>query len=109
MKEESAKRYALLLAARDSEYVIKMHDGYFNVFVQAFGGEGERWDLFRVVEGDFPKMEELCKYDGFVISGSPHDAYANDFWILRLCFLIQKLHAMQKRVLGICFGHQVSL
>jgi glucosinolate gamma-glutamyl hydrolase len=109
MKEESAKRYALLLAARDSEYVIKMYDGYFNVFVQAFGDEGEHWDLFRVVEGDFPEMEELHKYDGFVISGSPHDAYANDFWILKLCFLIQKLHAMQKRVLGICFGHQVSL
>ncbi|KAJ3704776.1 hypothetical protein LUZ61_008481 [Rhynchospora tenuis] len=107
MKGESAKRYALLLAARDSEYVIKMYNGYFNVFVQAFGDDGENWDLFRVVEGEFPKLEDLHKYDGFVISGSPYDAYANDHWILRLCFLIQKLDAMQKRVLGICFGHQV--
>ncbi|KAF3339169.1 putative glutamine amidotransferase YLR126C [Carex littledalei] len=107
MKGENVKRYALLLAAKDSDYVIKMYNGYFNVFVQAFGDEDENWDLFRVVEGEFPKIEELNKYDGFVISGSPHDAYANDLWILRLCFLIQKLHAMQKRVLGICFGHQV--
>lgn len=108
MKEGGERRYALLLAAKDSEYVTKMYDGYYNVFVQAFGDEGERWDLFRVVEGEFPSAEDLEAYDGFVISGSPHDAYGDDGWILRLCFLVQTLDAMQKRVLGICFGHQVS-
>ncbi|CAL9753722.1 unnamed protein product [Musa acuminata subsp. burmannicoides] len=107
MKIEQEKRYALLLAARDSDYVTKMYNGYFNVFVQAFGEEGESWDLFRVVEGEFPDMEDLDKYDGFVVSGSPYDAYGNDLWILRLCFLLQTLHAMHKKVLGICFGHQV--
>ncbi|KAJ8504369.1 hypothetical protein OPV22_005255 [Ensete ventricosum] len=107
MKIEQEKRYALLLAARDSDYVEKMYNGYFNVFVQAFGEEGENWELFRVVEGEFPDMENLDEYDGFVISGSPHDAYGNDLWILRLCFLLQTLHAMHKKVLGICFGHQV--
>lgn len=104
---EKEKRYALLLAAHDSEYVKKAYGGYFNVFVAAFGEEGERWDLYRVVEGEFPNMDDLDNYDGFVISGSPFDAYANDFWILRLCLLLQTLYAMQKKVLGICFGHQV--
>lgn len=101
------RRYALLLAARDSEYVKEVYGGYFNVFVAAFGEEGERWDLFRVVEGQFPNMNELYKYDGFVVSGSPYDAYGNDLWILKLCFLLQTLDAMEKKVLGICFGHQV--
>ncbi|KAK6235986.1 Glutamine amidotransferase - like 4 [Theobroma cacao] len=101
------KRYALLLAARDSDYVKKEYGGYFNVFVAAFGEEGERWDLFRVVDGEFPDMNELHKYDGFVVSGSPYDAYGNDHWILKLCFLLQTLDAMEKKVLGICFGHQV--
>ncbi|OVA13661.1 Glutamine amidotransferase [Macleaya cordata] len=103
------KRYALLLAAKDSDYVMKMYGGYFNVFVNAFGDddEGEKWDLFRVVEGEFPEMEDLHKYSGFVISGSPYDAYGNEFWILKLCFLLQTLDAMEKKVLGICFGHQV--
>ncbi|GMN61599.1 hypothetical protein TIFTF001_030688 [Ficus carica] len=108
MKDDVAeKRFALLLAASDSEYVKKVYGGYFNVFVAAFGGEGERWDLFRVVEGEFPEMEELDKYDGFVVSGSPYDAYGNDSWIIKLCFLLQTLDAMAKKVLGICFGHQV--
>ncbi|KAL4317793.1 hypothetical protein GQ457_18G004350 [Hibiscus cannabinus] len=101
------RRYALLLAATDSEYVKRVYGGYFNVFVAAFGEEGERWDLFRVVDGEFPDMSELYKYDGFVISGSPHDAYGNEHWVLKLCFLLQTLDAMEKKVLGICFGHQI--
>ncbi|BFG14751.1 hypothetical protein CerSpe_010250 [Prunus speciosa] len=107
MKVEKQARYALLLAARDSEYVKKVYGGYFNVFVAAFGAEGERWDLYRVVEGEFPDMSELQNYDGFVISGSPYDAYGNDHWIIKLCFLLQSLDAMEKKVLGICFGHQI--
>ncbi|KAA8535413.1 hypothetical protein F0562_030416 [Nyssa sinensis] len=107
MKVEGERRYALLLAAKDSEYVKEVYGGYFKVFVAAFGEEGERWDLFRVVEGEFPDMNDLENYDGFVVSGSPFDAYGNDHWILKLCFLLQTLDSMQKQVLGICFGHQV--
>ncbi|XP_010268449.1 PREDICTED: gamma-glutamyl peptidase 5-like [Nelumbo nucifera] len=107
MKVIGEKRYALLLAAKDSDYVKKVYGGYFNVFVDAFGGEGEQWDLFRVVDGEFPDFDELPKYHGFVISGSPCDAHGNDSWVLRLCVLIQTLYAMHKNVLGICFGHQV--
>ncbi|KAG6676324.1 hypothetical protein I3842_15G146000 [Carya illinoinensis] len=107
MKDGGEKRYALLLAVKDSEYVKKVYGGYFNVFIAAFGEEGERWDLYRVVEGEFPDMNELQNYDGFVVSGSPSDAYANDYWILKLCLLLQTLDAMEKKVLGICFGHQV--
>ncbi|KAB2625950.1 glutamine amidotransferase YLR126C [Pyrus ussuriensis x Pyrus communis] len=106
-KESRSGSYALLLAARDSEYVKKVYGGYVNVFVAAFGEEGERWDLYRVVDGEFPDMDDLQSYDGFVISGSPYDAYGNDYWIIKLCFLLQTLDAMEKKVLGICFGHQV--
>ena len=43
----------------------------------------------------------LQNYDGFEISGSPHDAYANGSWILGLHFLLQTLDAMEKKLLGI--------
>ncbi|PKA65469.1 hypothetical protein AXF42_Ash005803 [Apostasia shenzhenica] len=108
MKPEiDERRFALLLAAKDSDYVTKKYGGYFNVFVAAFGDAGETWDLFRVVDGEFPSDEDVGKYDGFIISGSPHDAYGDDLWILRLCILLQTLDAMRKRLLGVCFGHQV--
>ncbi|KAL6984943.1 glucosinolate gamma-glutamyl hydrolase [Sarracenia purpurea var. burkii] len=105
--EEKKKKYALLLACKDSEYVKEVYGGYFNVFVSTFGEEGETWELFRVVDGEFPGADELQSYDGFVVSGSPYDAYGDDLWILKLCFLLQSLDALRKKVLGICFGHQV--
>ena len=106
----AARRYALLLALWDSDYARKAYGGYHNVFVSALGGDGgggERWDCFRVIGGEFPAAEDLASYDGFVVSGSPRDAHGDEPWVRRLCALLRTLHAMRKRVLGVCFGHQV--
>ncbi|XP_010525777.1 PREDICTED: gamma-glutamyl peptidase 5 [Tarenaya hassleriana] len=101
------RRFALFLATPDSEFVKKTYGGYYNVFLSTFADEGEQWDLFRVVDGEFPGDDDLHCYDGFVISGSPHDAFADSDWILKLCSICQKLDDMKKKVLGICFGHQI--
>ncbi|CAN7095918.1 unnamed protein product, partial [Brassica rapa subsp. narinosa] len=101
------KRFALFLATCDSTFVKKTYGGYFNVFVSTFGEEGEQWDLFRVIDGEFPEEKDLDKYDGFIISGSLHDAFGDDDWIIKLCSICQKLDDMKKKVLGICFGHQI--
>lgn len=103
------RRYALLLALWDSDYARAVYGGYHNVFVAAFGAaeEDERWDSFRVIAGEFPAPEDLASYDGFVVSGSPHDAHGDEPWVRRLCALVRALHAMGKRVLGVCFGHQL--
>lgn len=105
--EGDRKRFALLQAARDSEYVKKIYGGYFNLFVEAFGDEGETWDVFMVVDGEFPLLTDLQNYDGFVVSGSPYDAHGDDCWIRELCVILQAINSLQKKVLGICFGHQV--
>ncbi|KAL1816162.1 hypothetical protein DCAR_0520535 [Daucus carota subsp. sativus] len=105
--EGDRKRFALLQAARDSEYVKKIYGGYFNLFVEAFGDEGETWDVFMVVDGEFPLLTDLNNYDGFVVSGSPYDAHGDDCWIRELCVILQAIDSLQKKVLGICFGHQV--
>ncbi|KAG9156742.1 hypothetical protein Leryth_020918 [Lithospermum erythrorhizon] len=101
------RKFGLLLACKDSDYVKKMYGGYFNVFVQALAEEGEIWDLYRVVDGEFPDFVGLHMYDGFVISGSPYDAYSDECWIQKLCSLVQLLHLMETKIMGICFGHQV--
>jgi len=103
----TGKRFGVLLCAPDQDYVKKRYGGYFSLFANMLGEPGESWDLFRVVDGQFPAMEDLCKYAGFVVTGSRHDAHGNDVWILKLCHLLQTLHTMAIKVLGICFGHQV--
>eukprot|EP01018_Ginkgo_biloba_P036726 Gb_25784 [translate_table: standard] len=101
------KRFGVLLCAPGSDYVKKRYAGYFNLFFNMLSEPGEVWEVFRVVDGEFPAIEELYKFDGFVVSGSRHDAHGNDAWILDLCYLLQTLDAMFIKILGICFGHQV--
>ncbi|CAN8284080.1 unnamed protein product [Cochlearia groenlandica] len=101
------KKYLLFLGIPDSEFAKKTYGGYHNVFVSLLGDEGEQWDSYRVVDGEFPDEKDLEKYDGFVISGSSHDAFQDTDWILKLIDIIKKLDGMKKKVLGICFGHQL--
>ncbi|KAJ9174985.1 hypothetical protein P3X46_013574 [Hevea brasiliensis] len=101
------KKFAVLLCAEDSEYVKKKYGGYFGVFVRMLGEEGETWDVYRVACGEFPDDDEIKAFDGFVITGSCNDAHGNDVWIRKLLNLLNKLDSMKKKILGICFGHQI--
>jgi GMP synthase-like glutamine amidotransferase len=101
------KRFGVLLCAPDQGYLQKRYGGYFTLFANMLSEPGETWDLFRVVDGQFPATEDLCKYHGFVVTGSRYDAHGNDVWILKLCHLLQTLNTMGTKILGICFGHQV--
>ncbi|XP_017970915.1 PREDICTED: gamma-glutamyl peptidase 5 isoform X2 [Theobroma cacao] len=101
------KRFAVLLCAEDSDYVKKRYGGYYGVFVEMLAEEGETWDVFRVASGHFPDEDKIGDYDGFVITGSCNDAHGNDVWICKLIALLKKLDSLKKKVLGICFGHQI--
>ncbi|KAJ5351258.1 hypothetical protein N7452_000232 [Penicillium brevicompactum] len=51
---------------------------------------------------------EIGSVDAMLITGSKHDAWADDPWILRLTEFIQSavnLHNIP--VVGVCFGHQI--
>ncbi|KAL6545833.1 hypothetical protein OROGR_009707 [Orobanche gracilis] len=101
------QKFAVLLCADDSDYLKKIYGGYFGVFVRILKEEGEEWDVFKVAKGEFPTDDEIGGYEGFVITGSCNDAHGNDLWICKLLILLRKLDAMEKKVLGICFGHQI--
>ena len=62
------------------------------------------WD---VEEGVHPTQDDIDSVDGFIITGSKSSAYDDKQWIRDLEGLIQKLHAERKKMVGICFGHQV--
>ncbi|XP_006650418.1 gamma-glutamyl peptidase 5-like [Oryza brachyantha] len=99
--------YAVLQCGEDSEYVRKAYGGYFEVFRALLAEDGERWRVYRAVRGELPGDADAAALDGFVISGSCSDAHADDPWILALVDLIRRQHAAGKRILGVCFGHQI--
>ena len=105
----SAGSYAVLQCGEDSEYVRKAYSGYFQVFRALLEEDGEAWRVYRAPRGELPTDAEAAGFDGFVISGSCADAHGDEPWILALVDLIQRLHAAGKRILGVCFGHQVPV
>ncbi|KAK6143656.1 hypothetical protein DH2020_024004 [Rehmannia glutinosa] len=96
------------MCAEDSDFVKKMYGGYYGVFVRMLKEDGETWDVFEAARGDFPADDEIGDYDGFVITGSCNDAYGNDLWICKLVFLIKKLIAMKKKILGRALGGKID-
>ncbi|CAL9122720.1 unnamed protein product [Musa textilis] len=101
------RKFAVLLCAEESEYVKKVYGGYFKVFVGLLGEEGETWDVYRAARRELPCMEDVGTYDGFVITGSCNDAHGDDQWINDLVSFLKALDSLKKKVLGVCFGHQI--
>eukprot|EP01116_Phalansterium_solitarium_P010803 TRINITY_DN260_c1_g1_i1.p1 TRINITY_DN260_c1_g1~~TRINITY_DN260_c1_g1_i1.p1 ORF type:complete len:270 (+),score=54.52 TRINITY_DN260_c1_g1_i1:104-913(+) len=63
---------------------------------------------FSATKGVFPTQSDIDELDGFVITGSKFSAYEDQPWINQLKDFVRQLDSRQKKVLGVCFGHQVA-
>lgn len=68
------------------------------------GLASDQADSFRVFDGEFPSVDD---YDVFVVTGSKYGVYEPHDWIEPLESLIRKIHAFRKKMVGVCFGHQI--
>ena len=62
----------------------------------------ETWD---VEHGGYPPQMDAC--DGYVITGSRKSVYDDEPWIRRLLDYVRELHLARKKLVGLCFGHQL--
>jgi GMP synthase-like glutamine amidotransferase len=69
------------------------------------GGADWTYDVFHVPAGEWPADE--TRYDAFILTGSRHDAFADTPWIVALRARVVSLVAARRKLVGICFGHQV--
>lgn len=60
---------------------------------------------YRAIEDIYPQHIDDC--DAYLITGSKYSAYEGLAWITTLQSFIQQLHAAKKKIIGICFGHQL--
>ncbi|KAL2121073.1 hypothetical protein VTJ04DRAFT_5100 [Mycothermus thermophilus] len=56
---------------------------------------------------DSPPYPLLDSIDAILISGSKHNAFDNEPWIVNLVSFVQKALEKGIKVVGICFGHQI--
>ncbi len=61
--------------------------------------------FFDAVNGVLPAQPDIC--DAWVVTGSQHDAYADNEWTNDLRAFLRDAIATRARVVGICFGHQL--
>lgn len=57
-----------------------------------------------VLDGIFP--ETIDSFDGYIITGSSAGVYEDHDWLPPLMQFITECDAAQKKMVGICFGHQ---
>ena len=61
--------------------------------------------VYDVEQGDYP--EHIDDVDAYLITGSKTSAYDDKPWIAPLMDFVRELHRRQKKLVGICFGHQL--
>lgn len=60
---------------------------------------------YQVTAGHYPA--DIDEVDGYVITGSKYSVYDDEPWIHQLGEFVQTLHARRKKLVAICFGHQL--
>jgi len=63
------------------------------------------FDTYDCRHGQFP--EEINQYDFYLTTGSKASVYEDSTWIQQLITFIQQLDKNKKKLIGICFGHQL--
>lgn len=83
------------------------YTGYGSMFqrlLQQAGAQGE-FDIFNTTRGQYPLSFE--SYDAVLLTGSKADSFSTEPWVLALKDKVQTLLAQKKKLIGVCFGHQL--
>jgi len=63
------------------------------------------FEVFDSRQGSYPR--NLDDYDFYITTGSKTGAYDDLLWIQKLIEFVQLLDKKKKKLIGICFGHQI--
>ena len=63
------------------------------------------FDTYDCRQGQFPG--DINEYDFYITTGSKASAYEDSAWIGQLIEFVRQLDKQQKKLIGICFGHQI--
>jgi GMP synthase (glutamine-hydrolysing) len=88
-----------------ADALISKYGDYPDSFEVMLQGRGLNFEVFKVLEGEFPANPNVC--EGWLVTGSKHGAYEQHDWIPPLEDLIREIYAADLPMIGVCFGHQV--
>lgn len=68
-------------------------------------GSTDHFDIFDTVHGQYPSSFDA--YDAVLLTGSRADSFSQESWVLALRGKVQELLHAGKKLIGVCFGHQL--
>jgi len=76
----------------------------FERLLRDAGATGE-FDIFNTVRGEYPPSFD--PYDAVLLTGSRADSFSQEPWVLNLRQKVEELLKSKKKLVGVCFGHQL--
>ncbi len=78
-----------------------------DAYIRLFESASPAFDYagYEVTQGEFPVSPAEC--DAYVITGSTRGVYDTDEWIAALARFIRDSYQAGRKLVGICFGHQI--
>jgi GMP synthase-like glutamine amidotransferase len=80
---------------------------YPNMFIALLGQADPdlEYAVYDVELGQYPA--DIDEVDAYLITGSKSGVYEDKPWIAELMAFVRELHRRRKKLVGICFGHQL--
>lgn len=84
-----------------------LYQGYGAMFERLLrnAGASGQFDVFNTVRGEYPASFD--DYDAVLLTGSRADAFSQEPWVLTLRQKVEQLLRQGKKLVGVCFGHQL--
>jgi len=100
-------KIGILDADHLSPSIIKKFGCYAERFVHLFSPlpASVSFNRYTVFDCEYPQSMDEC--DAYIITGSQYSTYEDFSWIKQLEEYIRQLHQHKKKLIGICFGHQL--
>jgi GMP synthase (glutamine-hydrolysing) len=99
-------RIGILETGRPAPALARQHGSYADMVERLLATEGDfSFTRSWLQGGVFPPSAEAC--DGWVVTGSRSSVTEEASWMLRLEALLRQAQERGRKVVGICFGHQI--
>lgn len=88
-------------------HLADQHASFGVMFIRLFERVGARWtaDVFSTPRGQYPASFD--GYDAVLLTGSRADSFSDDPWVVELRRQVTQLLQQRKKMVGVCFGHQL--
>ncbi len=87
--------------------IARTYTSFSAMFTRLFQAAGADWTIsaFNTMQGEYPASFD--DFDAVLLTGSHADAFSHDPWVVALREQVQGLLRSRKKLLGVCFGHQL--